>query len=64
MEDNKCCAPNYEEYYKQSQAELMKAIDENHYLRDELRQKEREMSWHYGFKEAVELIFRKGGCNG
>ena len=58
MEDKKCCAPNYEEYYKQSQAELRKAIDENHYLRDELLQKEREMSWQYGFKEAVELIFR------
>ena len=56
MED-KCCL-NYEAEYNRAMQELKKAIDENHYLRDELRMKEEEMKWLCGFRSAVELIFR------
>ena len=56
MED-KCCL-NYEAEYDRAMKELVKAQDENRWLRDELLNKEREMSWHYGFRDAVELIFR------
>ena len=64
MEDNKCASLDYEQAYDKVMRSLDKAECENHYLRDELRLKEEEMKWLYGFKSAVELIFGKGGSNG
>ena len=65
MEDNKHCATlNYEAEYEKVSVELRKANDENFYLRDELKQKDREMAWLYGFKNAIEVVFGKDGCNG
>ena len=54
---------NYEAEYNRACEELKKMHDENCYLREELKQKDREMHWHHGFKAAVELIFGKGGFN-
>ena len=65
MDDKTLCASlNYEAEYKRLEQELKKATDEAHYLRQELKFKEEELKWHYGFRSAVELIFGKGGCNG
>lgn len=65
MEDKKdCVSMNYEAEYERVSRELEKAYAENRYLRDELKQKEGELSFHYGFKTAVELICGRGGCNG
>lgn len=64
-ESENCCASlDYEKEYDKAMRELEKAKCEANYLRDELRLKEEEMKWHYGFRSAVELIFGKGGCNG
>ena len=49
---------NYEAEYDRAMRDLVKAQDENCWLRDELKGRERELQWHYGFREAVELIFR------
>ena len=63
-ESNICCASlDYEAEHARVCAERDKARAEANYLRDELRMKEEEMKWHYGFRSAVELIFGKGGCN-
>lgn len=63
-ESENCCASlDYEKEYNKALRELEKATHENHYLRNELKQKEEEMKWHYGFRSAVELIFGKGGYN-
>lgn len=65
MSDNNLCASlNYEAECKRLEKELKKATDEAHYLSQELKYKEEEMKWHYGFRSAVELIFGKGGSNG
>ena len=61
MEDKKlCAAPDYEAMYVRATDEIRKMEQENCYLRDELKQKEKEMRWHQGFRAAVELIFGKG----
>ena len=57
------CSLDYEKEYHKAMKELEKAIHENRYLSQELKQKEAEMKWHYGFRSAVELIFGKGGFN-
>jgi hypothetical protein len=65
MKDNDMCASmDYEAEYKRTSVKLAKATDENHYLREELKNKEREMNWYYGFKAAIEMVFGRGGCNG
>ena len=59
MKDNDCCASlNYEAEYEQAMSEIEKAKLEISYLRDELRQKEKELIRLHGFQQAVVLIFR------
>ena len=61
--ENRCASLDYEAEHARLCAKLDKAMSEANYLRDELRLKEEEMKWLYGFRSAVELIFGKGGCN-
>ena len=64
MSDNTmCAAPDYEAMYVRAMDENRKLNEENRYLHEELKQSHAEMKWHHGFQAAVELIFRKGGCN-
>lgn len=63
-EENACASLNYEAEYEKAMQELKKAECENNFLRVELRQREEEMKWLYGFKAAVEVIFGKGELNG
>ena len=63
MEDNKCASLDYEKECDRLMLELDKARCEADYLRGECKQKDNELAWYYGFKNAVELIFGKGGCN-
>lgn len=58
-EENACASLNYEAEYEKAMQELKKAECENNFLRVELRQREEEMKWLYGFKAAVEVIFGK-----
>lgn len=51
---------NYEAEYNRVCAELKKMHDENCYLREELKQKNIDMSWLYGFKQAIETVFDGG----
>jgi len=52
---------NYESEYNRLMEELAKANQENHYLREELKNKESEMQYYLGFETAVKIIF--GGYN-
>ena len=54
---------DYEAEHARVCAKRDKAMSEAEHLRDELRLKEEEMKWLYGFRYAVELIFGKGGRN-
>lgn len=59
--ENYCASLDYEKAYDKVMRELEKAKCEADYLRDECKQKDRELEFYYGFKSAVELIFGKGG---
>lgn len=52
---------NYEAEYNRLREELAKANQENQYLREELKNKESELRYYFGFESAVNTIF--GGCN-
>ena len=52
---------NYEAEYNRLKEELAKANQENQYLREELKNKERELRYYLGFETAVNTIF--GGYN-
>ena len=52
---------NYESEYNRLMEELAKANQENHYLREELKNKESELRYYLGFETAVNIIF--GGYN-
>jgi hypothetical protein len=54
---------NYEAEYHRMSELLAKEKDENGYLCHELQNKERELNWHYGFRDAIELIFGRGANN-
>ena len=48
---------NYEAEYNRMKEEMEKIKEENAYLRAELKNKEKELRYYYGFEEACKLIF-------
>ena len=48
---------NYEAEYNRFKEEMAKQNEENTYLRGELKNKERELQYYYGFEAACKLIF-------
>ena len=48
---------NYEAEYNRLKEEMAKQKEENIYLREELKNKERELQYYYGFEAACKLIF-------
>ena len=52
---------NYEAEYNRLKEEMQKQKEENAYLRAELKDKEKELQYYYGFEAACKLIF--GGHN-
>ena len=48
---------NYEAEYKCLKEEMAKQREENTYLREELKNKEKELQYYYGFEAACKLIF-------
>lgn len=48
---------NYEAEYNRLKEEMAKQNEENIYLRAELKDKERELQYYYGFEAACKLIF-------
>ncbi len=64
MDSNKkelAAEPNYRSEYERMRELLSKEKAEIEFLRQELKNKEIEIRWHYGFKDAIELVF--GGKN-
>lgn len=48
---------NYEAEYNRLREEMTKQKEENAYLRKELKNKEKELQYYYGFEAACKLIF-------
>ena len=48
---------NYEAEYNRLKEEMSKQKEENAYLRAELKDKEKELQYYYGFEAACKLIF-------
>ena len=48
---------NYEAEYNRMKEEMEKIKEENTYLRAELKNKEKELRYYYGFEAACKLIF-------
>lgn len=48
---------NYEAEYNRLKEEMAKQNEENTYLRAELKDKEKELQYYYGFEAACKLIF-------
>ena len=48
---------NYEAEYNRLKEEMAKQNEENIYLREELKDKERKLHYYYGFEAACKLIF-------
>lgn len=48
---------NYEEEYNRLKERMAKQNEENTYLREELKDKEKELQYYYGFEAACKLIF-------
>ncbi len=48
---------NYEAEYNRLKEEMRKQKEENAYLRGELKDKEKELQYYYGFEAACKLIF-------
>ena len=55
---------NYEAEYNRLKEEMQKQKEENAYLRAELKDKEKELQYYYGFEEACKLIFWRRYENG
>lgn len=55
---------NYEAEYNRLREEMTKQKEENTYLRAELKDKERELQYYYGFESACKLIFGRRYENG
>ena len=61
MENNERTASlDYVSEYERAMANLAEAMKENQCLHDELDEKNCELRWLYGFKAAVDTIFRAG----
>ena len=48
---------DYEAEYNRLKEEMPKQKEENAYLRSELKDKEKELQYYYGFEAACKLIF-------
>lgn len=48
---------NYKAEYNRLKEEMTKQKEENAYLREELKDKEKELQYYYGFEAACKLIF-------
>ena len=48
---------NYEAEYNRLKEVMSKQNEENTYLREELKDKERKLQYYYGFEAACRLIF-------
>ena len=48
---------NYEAEYNRFKEKMAKQNEENTYLREELKDKERQVQYYYGFEAACKLIF-------
>ena len=55
---------NYEAEYNRLKEEMSKQKEENAYLRAELKDKEKELQYYYGFEAACKLIFGRRYENG
>ena len=55
---------NYEAEYNRLKEEMSKQNEENTYLRAELKNKEKELRYYYGFEAACKLIFGRRYENG
>ena len=55
---------NYEAEYNRLKDEMQKLNEENAYLRAELKGKEKELQYYYGFEAACKLIFGRRYNNG
>ena len=55
---------NYEAEYNRLKEEMQKQKEENEYLRAELKDKEKELQYYYGFEAACKLIFGRRYENG
>ena len=55
---------NYEAEYNRMKEEMEKIKEENAYLREEMKNKEKELRYYYGFEEACKLIFGRRYENG
>ena len=48
---------NYEAEYNLLKEEMANQMEENKYLREALKDKERKLQYYYGFEAACKLIF-------
>ena len=55
---------NYEAEYNRLKEEMQKQKEENAYLRAELKDKEKELRYYYGFEAACKLNFGRRYDNG
>ena len=55
---------DYEAEYNRLKEEMSKQKEENAYLRAELKDKEKELQYYYGFEAACKLIFGRRYENG
>ena len=55
---------NYEAEYNRLKEEMQKQKEENAYLRAELKDKEKELQYYYGFEAACKLVFGSRYENG
>lgn len=55
---------NYESEYNRLKEKIAKQHEENTYLREELKDKERQLQYYYGFEAACKLIFGRRYENG
>ena len=55
---------NYEAEYNRLRDEMSKQNEENTYLREALKEKERKLQYYYGFEAACKLIFGRRYDNG
>ena len=55
---------NYEAEYNRLKEEMARQKEENTYLREELKDKEKELRYYFGFRDACKLIFGRRYENG
>ena len=53
----KAAGLNYESEYNLLKEEMSNQMEENKYLREALKDKERKLQYYYGFEGACKLIF-------